>query len=31
MSQEDKQWLENAFKEYTFNDVDRLKELCEAM
>ncbi len=29
MSVEDKKWLEEAMKQYTFNDVDRLKEICE--
>jgi hypothetical protein len=27
MSAEDRKWLEEAMKQYTFNDVDRLKEL----
>jgi len=31
MSQEDKEWLEKAMQEYTFNDADRLKEICEQM
>jgi hypothetical protein len=28
MSAEDRKWLEQALKQYTFNDVDRLKEIC---
>ena len=28
MSEEDRKWLEAALKQYTFNDVDRLKEIC---
>jgi hypothetical protein len=28
MSSEDRKWLEQALKQYTFNDVDRLKEIC---
>ena len=28
MSEEDRKWLEEALKQYTFNDVDRLKEIC---
>ena len=31
MSDEDKKWLENAMKEYTFNDTDKLKTICEEM
>ena len=31
MSQEDKEWLEKAMEEYTFNDADRLKEICQEM
>ena len=31
MSEEDKQWLEAAMKEYTFSDTDQLSELCKAM
>ena len=31
MSAEDKKWLEEAMKQYTFNDVDRLKEICEEL
>ena len=31
MSQEDKVWLENAMKEYTFSDTDKLNELCKIM
>ncbi len=27
MSAEDRKWLEEAMKQYTFNDVDRLKEV----
>ena len=28
MSVEDRKWLEAAFKAYTFNDADRLREVC---
>jgi Zn-dependent M16 (insulinase) family peptidase len=28
MSEEDRKWLEAALKQYTFNDADRLKEVC---
>ena len=28
MSEEDRKWLEAAMKQYTFNDTDRLKEVC---
>lgn len=31
MSDEDKKWLEEAMKQYTFNDADRLKEICEQL
>ena len=31
MSKEDKDWLEAAMKEYTFNDTDRLKEICDEL
>ena len=31
MSDEDKKWLEQALKQYTFNDVDRLKEICNTI
>jgi len=31
MSQEDKKWLEEVMQTYTFNDADRLKEICEQM
>ena len=31
MSQEDKEWLESAMKEYTFSDTDKLNELCKEM
>ena len=27
MSAEDKKWLEEAMKQYTFNDADRLKQV----
>lgn len=27
MSKEDRDWLESVMKAYTFNDVDRMKEL----
>jgi len=29
MSAEDKKWLEDAMKQYTFNDADRLKQVIE--
>lgn len=29
MEKEDKEWLEAAMKQYTFSDVDRMKEICE--
>jgi hypothetical protein len=29
MSKEDRKWLEEALKQYTFNDSDRLKEICD--
>ena len=28
MTPEDRKWLEEALKQYTFNDVDRLKEVA---
>lgn len=31
MSAEDRKWLEEALKQYTFNDADRLKEVCEEL
>eukprot|EP00347_Sterkiella_histriomuscorum_P003633 403363538 len=31
MSKEDRTWLEEALKSYTFNDVDRMKEICEEL
>lgn len=31
MSKEDREWLEKAMKEYTFNDTDRMKELIETL
>ena len=31
MSQEDKQWLEDAMKQYTFSDTDKLNALCKEM
>lgn len=31
MSDEDKKWLEEALKQYTFNDTDRLKEICDEL
>lgn len=31
MSQEDKEWLEAAMKQYTFSDTDKLNELCKLM
>jgi len=29
MSKEDAKWLEEAMKEYTFNDTDRLNEIAD--
>ncbi|CDW90103.1 armadillo beta-catenin repeat family protein [Stylonychia lemnae] len=29
MSKEDRDWLESALKEFTFNDVDRMREICK--
>ena len=31
MSKEDREWLESAMKQYTFNDTDRMKELIETL
>ena len=31
MSDTDRKWLEEAMKQYTYDDVDRLKELCEIL
>jgi len=31
MSPEDAKWLEEALKEYTFNDTDKLNEICEEL
>ena len=31
MSEDDKKWLEDAMKEYTFNDTDKLKTICDEM
>lgn len=31
MSQEDKKWLEEALKQYTFNDAERLHEVCDEL
>jgi hypothetical protein len=31
MSAEDRKWLEEAMKQYTFNDVDRLKEIAKEL
>ena len=28
MSKDERKWLEEALKQYTFNDVDKLKQLC---
>lgn len=28
MSTQDRKWLEEAMKAYTFNDVDKLSEVC---
>jgi len=29
MSKEDRKWLEEALKQYTFNDADRLQQICK--
>lgn len=29
MSKEDRIWLEAALKQYTFNDTDRLQQICK--
>jgi len=31
MSDTDKKWLEEALKQYTYDDVDRLKQLCDIL
>jgi len=31
MSEEDAKWLQKVMEEYTFNDADRLKEICDEM
>ena len=31
MSPEDRKWLEEALKQYTFNDAERLKEICDEL
>ena len=31
MSKEDRDWLEAAMKQYTFNDTDRMKELLQTL
>jgi hypothetical protein len=31
MSKEDREWLEAAMKQYTFNDTDRMKELLQIL
>jgi len=31
MSPEDAAWLQKVMEEYTFNDADRLKEICDEM
>jgi len=31
MSAEDAAWLQKVMEDYTFNDADRLKEICEEM
>lgn len=31
MSKEDAKWLEEAMKEYTFNDTDKLNDICELL
>jgi hypothetical protein len=29
MSKEDRKWMEDALKQYTFNDADRLQQICK--
>ena len=29
MSDEDREWLEGAMKQYTYDEADRLKEICK--
>ncbi len=31
MSEEERKWLEGALKQYTFNDAERLGEICEEL
>jgi len=31
MSAEDRKWLEEAMKQYTFNDTDRLKQVIDLL
>jgi hypothetical protein len=31
MTKEDRDWLEAAMKQYTFNDVERMKELVDKL
>jgi Zn-dependent M16 (insulinase) family peptidase len=31
MTKEERDWLEAAMKQYTFNDTDRMKELLETL
>jgi len=31
MSAEDRKWLEDAMKQYTFNDTDRLKQVIDIL
>lgn len=31
MNDEDREWLEAAMKQHTFDDADKLKEICEEM
>ena len=31
MSAEDRKWLEAALKQYTYDDVSKLKEICEEL
>lgn len=31
MSEEDRKWLQEVMEAYSFNDADRLKEICEQM
>ena len=31
MTKEDRKWLEEALKQYTFNDADRLQQICKEL